>query len=83
MYHCVWRKAIAPNRTVAIALVLIKEEILTENDEPENKKKPKPKIDYDWRDPSKPRNPEDDEIVDGWRRCADGTFEKIEDTEAE
>ncbi|MBD2683269.1 MULTISPECIES: hypothetical protein [Nostoc] len=38
-------------------------------------------IDYDWRDPSKPRNPEDDVIVDGWRRRADGTFEKVEDTE--
>jgi hypothetical protein len=32
----------------------------------------------DWRDPSKPRNPEDDLIVDGWRRRADGTFEKVE-----
>ena len=39
-------------------------------------------VDYDWRDSSKPRNPEDDVIVDGWRRRADGTFEKIEDTEA-
>ena len=28
--------------------------------------------------PSKPRNPEDDLIVDGWRRRADGTFEKVE-----
>ncbi|MCC5625386.1 hypothetical protein [Nostoc sp. CHAB 5715] len=36
---------------------------------------------YDWRDPSKPRNPEDSVIVDGWRRPADGTFEKIENTE--
>lgn len=40
-------------------------------------------VNYDWRDPSKPRNPEDDVIVDGWRRRADGTFEKVEDTEAE
>lgn len=39
-------------------------------------------VNYDWRDPSKPRNPEDDLIVDGWRRRADGTFEKVEDTEA-
>lgn len=39
-------------------------------------------VDYDWRDPSKPRNKEDDVIVDGWRRRADGTFEKVEDTEA-
>ncbi|MEH1835529.1 MAG: hypothetical protein V7L29_26615 [Nostoc sp.] len=39
-------------------------------------------VDYDWRDSSKPCNPEDDVIVDGWRRRADGTFEKIEDTEA-
>lgn len=38
---------------------------------------------YDWRDPSKPRNPEDDVIVDGWRRRADGTFEKVEEKEAE
>ncbi|MBD2492685.1 hypothetical protein [Aulosira sp. FACHB-615] len=38
---------------------------------------------YDWRDPSKPRNPEDDGIVDGWRRRADGTFEKVEEKEAE
>jgi len=30
-------------------------------------------IDYDWRDPLKPRNSEDDVIVDGWRRRADGT----------
>ncbi|BAZ13220.1 hypothetical protein NIES4071_50590 [Calothrix sp. NIES-4071] len=50
------------------------------------RKKPKPPaelIDYDWRDPSKPRNPEDDVIIDGWRRCADGTFEKVEDNEIE
>ncbi|MDZ8240568.1 MAG: hypothetical protein RMZ69_26030 [Nostoc sp. ChiQUE01a] len=49
-------------------------------------KKPKSQaesIDYDWRDPSKPRNPEDDVIVDGWRRRADGTFEKVEDVETE
>ncbi len=39
-------------------------------------------FDYDWRDSSKPRNPEDDVIVDGWRRRANGTFEKVEDTEA-
>jgi hypothetical protein len=39
-------------------------------------------VDYDWRDSSKPRNPEDDVIVDGWRRRADRTFEKVEDTEA-
>lgn len=38
-------------------------------------------INYDWRDPSKPRNKEDDVIVDGWRRRADGTFEKVENTE--
>ncbi|BAZ71410.1 hypothetical protein NIES4106_62070 (plasmid) [Fischerella sp. NIES-4106] len=51
---------------------------MTEGEKP---KKPKPEpIDYDWRDPSEPRNPEDDVIVDGWRRRADGTFEKIEDT---
>ena len=36
---------------------------------------------YDWRDPSKPRNPEDDVIIDGWRRRKDGTFEKIEPKE--
>jgi len=45
---------------------------------------PKPSdetVDYDWRDPSKPRNPEDDAIVSGWRRRADGTFEKVENTE--
>lgn len=59
-------------------------EPMTEDNKPENGKKPKePKpstepIDYDWRDPSKPRNPEDDVIVDGWRRRADGTFEKVE-----
>ncbi|MEH1871088.1 hypothetical protein [Nostoc sp.] len=44
---------------------------------------PKPlteSTEYDWRDPSKPRNPEDNVIVDGWRRRADGTFEKVEDT---
>ncbi|GEM_PF-3112425 len=35
---------------------------------------------YDWRDPSKPRNPEDDVIVDGWRRRDDGTFEKVGET---
>ncbi|MBO3463096.1 hypothetical protein G7B40_038000 [Aetokthonos hydrillicola Thurmond2011] len=40
-------------------------------------------IDYDWRDPSKPRNLEDDEIIEGWRRRADGTFEKVEQTEEE
>ncbi|WP_375495387.1 hypothetical protein [uncultured Nostoc sp.] len=40
-------------------------------------------VDYDWRDPTKPRNPEDDVIVDGWRRRADGAFEKVEDAETE
>jgi hypothetical protein len=40
-------------------------------------------VNYDWRDPSKPRNKEDDVIVDGWRRRADGTFEKVEEEEAE
>lgn len=39
-------------------------------------------IEYDWRNPLKPRNPEDDVIVDGWRRRADGTFEKVKDREA-
>jgi|JFJP01.2.fsa_nt_gi hypothetical protein len=34
--------------------------------------------DYDWRDPSQPRNPEDNIIVNGWRRRADGTYEKVE-----
>ncbi|MDB9369150.1 hypothetical protein PN456_09290 [Nodularia spumigena CS-586/05] len=38
-------------------------------------------INYDWRDPSNIRNPEDDVIVDGWRRRTDGTFEKVENTE--
>ncbi|MBA3920199.1 MAG: hypothetical protein H0X31_00250 [Nostocaceae cyanobacterium] len=42
---------------------------------------PESPIEYDWRDPTKPRNPEDDVIVDGWRRLADGTFEKIKETE--
>lgn len=46
---------------------------------PKKPKRPDVPIDYDWRDPSKPRNPEDDVIVDGWRRRADGTFEKIDD----
>jgi hypothetical protein len=32
----------------------------------------------DWRDPSKPRNPEDDVPTKGWRRREDGTWEKIE-----
>ncbi|WP_414530627.1 hypothetical protein [Nodularia chucula] len=36
---------------------------------------------YDWRDPSNLRNPEDNVIIDGWRRRADGTFEKVENTE--
>ena len=35
-------------------------------------------IDYDWRDPSQPRNSEDDVIVDGWRRCVDGSYERVE-----
>ncbi|MEA5505949.1 hypothetical protein VB735_23090 [Halotia wernerae UHCC 0503] len=45
---------------------------------------PKPSnetVGYDWRDPSKPRNPEDDVIVDGWQRRADGTFEKVKNIE--
>jgi len=37
-------------------------------------------VDYHWRDPTKPRNPEDNVIVDGWRH---GTFEKIEDEDTE
>jgi hypothetical protein len=43
---------------------------------------PAESIEYDWRNPLKPRNPEDDVIVDGWRRRADGTFEKVKDREA-
>lgn len=35
-------------------------------------------VDYDWRDPSQSRDPEDNLIVDGWRRCADGTFEQVQ-----
>lgn len=61
---------------------------MTSENEPDKDKRPKSKpksplepIDYDWRDPSKPRNPEDDVIVDGWRRLADGTFEKVDETE--
>jgi hypothetical protein len=45
------------------------------------KQKPPENNDYDWRDPSKPRNKEDDVIVDGWRRLADGTFERVPDIE--
>lgn len=59
---------------------------MTEGNQPGDRQKPskKPKppaepIDYDWRDPSKPRNPEDDAIVDSWQRLADGTFEKVEE----
>ena len=34
--------------------------------------------DRDWRDPGKPRNPEDDEIgIGGWIRKPDGTWEKL------
>lgn len=50
------------------------------NEEPKSQAE---SINFDWRDPSKPRNPEDNVIVDGWRRRADGTFEKVEDIEAE
>ncbi|WP_341529952.1 hypothetical protein WKK05_11935 [Nostoc sp. UHCC 0302] len=62
---------------------------MSQVNEPENDKIPDEEpeqlpqsVDYDWRDRSKPRNQEDDLIIDGWRRRADGTFEKIEDTEA-
>ncbi|MHC5862762.1 hypothetical protein [Nostoc sp.] len=48
----------------------------------EEPKSPAESIEYDWRNPLKPRNPEDDVIVDGWRRRADGTFEKVKDREA-
>lgn len=48
----------------------------TEKPDPSNRKN-----NYDWRDPSKPRNPEDDIIVNGWRRRADGTFEKVNESE--
>lgn len=62
---------------------------MTKGNKPDKGKKPKPErmespinpIDYDWRDPCKPRNPEDDIIVDGWRRRADGTFEKVDKEE--
>ena len=37
---------------------------------------------HDWRDPSKPWNTEDDGVVAGWRRRADGTWERV-DTELE
>ncbi|MCM0589502.1 MAG: hypothetical protein KA716_04285 [Gloeotrichia echinulata DEX184] len=74
-YHDLFVQCVSPK--------LVEEGILTESDEQELKKEPKPSIDHDWRDPSKPRNPEDDVIVDGWRGRADGTFEKIEDTEKE
>jgi hypothetical protein len=54
---------------------------MTSGNKPDKSKKPKKqpgeKIDFDWRDPTKLRNPEDDVIVDGWRRLADGTFEKV------
>jgi len=54
--------------------------LTSENENPIQKPDPpNNKNDYDWRDPSKPRNPEDDVIVDGWRRRADGTFEKIDE----
>jgi hypothetical protein len=33
------------------------------------------------RDPTKPGNPENDVILDGWRRREDGTFEKVEKVE--
>ncbi|GJD23950.1 hypothetical protein RIVM261_089060 [Rivularia sp. IAM M-261] len=57
---------------------------MTEGNNQDRSKKPKKSkksepIDYDWRDPTKPRNTEDDMIVEGWRRRADGTFEKVED----
>ncbi|NJL61174.1 MAG: hypothetical protein HC903_04265 [Methylacidiphilales bacterium] len=55
---------------------------MTEGNKPNQNKKPlEEKIDYDWRDPTKSRNPEDDVIVDGWRRRADGTFEKVKEVE--
>jgi hypothetical protein len=58
---------------------------MTKGSEPDKGKKPKKqpgeKINYDWRDPTKPRNLEDDVIVDGWRRRADGTFEEVESVE--
>ncbi len=57
---------------------------MTDRNQPDDKgeevKKPKPPFEYDWRDPTKPRNPEDNVIVDGWRRRADGTFEKVEES---
>lgn len=52
----------------------------SENENPNLKPDPtNGKNDYDWRDPSKPRNTEDDIIVDGWRRRSDGTFEKVDE----
>jgi hypothetical protein len=45
------------------------------------KQKPPENNDYDWRDLSKPRNKEDDVIVDGWRRLGDGTFERVSNIE--
>lgn len=35
----------------------------------------------DWRNPSAPWNPEDDGVVQGWQRCADGTWERYEEPE--
>lgn len=59
---------------------------MTEGSKPNQSKKPKKAkepefIDYDWRNRAKPRDPEDDLIVDGWRRRADETFERIEEEE--
>jgi hypothetical protein len=34
--------------------------------------------DRDWRNSSKPRNPEDDGVVRNWRRRADGTWEQVD-----
>lgn len=46
--------------------------------DPLNKQLEDEPVDYDWRDPSQPRDPEDNFIVDGWRRGADGTFEQVQ-----
>lgn len=56
---------------------------MSSGNEPNRGKKSDDDFNRDWRDPSKPRNPEDDVVVRGWRRRADGTFERVDQDDSE
>ena len=51
---------------------------------PDEQKNLEDRESHDWRDPSRPRNPEDDVVgYGGWKRRADGRWERVQSPSAE